>query len=112
MTQHDHLYRLRDMLDAAREAVEFARGRSTADIEGERLRQLAIERLLEIIVEAAAQTPKDIRQEFPDIPWNRIVGMRNEIIHGYSSVDLEIVVKTIKENLPALIRQLEEALKR
>jgi len=36
--------------------------------------------------------------------------MRNEIIHGYSSVDLDIVVRTVRENLPVLIRQLEDAL--
>jgi uncharacterized protein with HEPN domain len=112
MTRHDDLIRIRHMLDAAREAVELAKGRTADDIRGDRLRHLAIERLLEIVGEAAAQAPADVRQRHPGIPWNRIVGMRNEIIHGYSSVDLEIVVKTITENIPALIRQLEDALTR
>ena len=110
MTRHDDLIRLRHMLDAAREAVELAKGRTRADIQGDRLRQLSIERLLEIIGEAAAQAPAEVRKQYPDIPWSRIVGMRNEIIHGYSSVDLEIVVRTVRENLPVLIIQLEDAL--
>ena len=100
------------MLDAAREAVGLAEGRTADEIQRDRLRQLSIERLLEIIGEAAAQAPIDLRKANPDIPWTRIVGMRNEIIHGYSSIDIEIVVKTVNENLPALITQLEDALKR
>ena len=99
------------MLDAAREAVELVRGRSTQQIEGDRLRVLALERLFEIIGEAAAQTTDEVRVRHPEIPWSRIVGMRNEIIHGYSTVDLEIVLKTVENRLPPLIRQLEAALK-
>ena len=98
------------MLDAAREAVGYAADMSTEQVENDRLRELALERLLEILGEAAAQTPSDVRALHPEIPWNRIVGMRNEIIHGYASVDLEIVLRTIRGNLPALIRQLEAAL--
>jgi uncharacterized protein with HEPN domain len=105
------MIRIRHMLEAAREAVELAKGRTAAAIQGDRLRQLSIERLLEIVGEAAAQAPAEIRQKHRNIPWNKIVGMRNEIIHGYSSVDLDIVVKTIAEDLPPLIRQLEIALK-
>lgn len=99
------------MLDAAREAVEAAAGLKATNLEGDRLRELALERLLEILGEAAAQTPPEERARYPDIPWNRIVGMRNEIIHGYASVDPEIVLRTIRENLPPLIRQIETALR-
>ena len=112
MTRHEDWTRLQRMLDAAREAVGLAEGRTADEIQRDRLRQLSIERLLEIIGEAAAQAPIDLRKANPDIPWTRIVGMRNEIIHGYSSIDIEIVVKTVNENLPALITQLEDALKR
>lgn len=110
MTQREPLLGLRHMLDAAREAVEAAAGLKAADLENDRLRELALERLLEILGEAAAQTPPEERALYPEIPWNRIVGMRNEIIHGYASVDPEIVLRTIRENLPPLIRQLETAL--
>lgn len=110
MTRRDPFLGLRHMLDAAREAVAGAAGLTVADLEADRLRELALERLLEILGEAAAQTPPDERGLYPDIPWTRIVAMRNEIIHGYASVDPEIVLRTIRENLPPLIRQLETAL--
>ena len=74
------------------------------------MRALALERLLEIIGEAAAQTEISIRARLPEIPWSRIVGMRNEIIHGYSTVDFDIVLRTVEDRLPQLIKQLEVAL--
>lgn len=111
MTRREPLLGLRHMLDAAREAVAGAAGLTVPDLEADRLRELALERLLEILGEAAAQTPAEERVLHPEIPWTRIVGMRNEIIHGYASVDPEIVLRTIRENLPPLIRQLEAALK-
>jgi uncharacterized protein with HEPN domain len=98
------------MLDAAREAVQLAADRTATEIEADRLRELALERLFEVIGEAAAQTPVEVRERYPSIPWNRIVGMRNEIIHGYATVDVEIVVRTIRGSLPGLIDQLERAL--
>jgi len=112
MTSHDELNRLRHMLDAARKAIDLARGRSVKDLEGDEIRVLALERLFEIIGEAATQTTPEIRAVHPEIPWSRAVGMRNEIIHGYATVDLEVVLRTIDENLPSLVRQLEAALGR
>lgn len=111
MTRRDATIRLEHMLEAAREAVALVGGRTKAEIERDRLRVLALERLFEIIGEAAAQTTEEIRDRYPEIPWNRIVGMRNEIIHGYSTVDLEVVLRTVEKRLPLLIRQLEAALR-
>jgi uncharacterized protein with HEPN domain len=111
MTRHDELIRLEHMLEAAREAVALVQSRTREEIERDRIRVLALERLFEIIGEAAAQTTEDIRARYPEIPWNRIVGMRNEIIHGYSTVDLEIVLRTVQNRLPPLILQLEAALR-
>jgi uncharacterized protein with HEPN domain len=111
MTRHDELIRLEHMLEAAREAVALVQSRTREEIERDRIRVLALERLFEIIGEAAAQTTEDIRARYPEIPWNRIVGMRNEIIHGYSTVDLEIVLRTVQNRLPPLIQQLEAVLR-
>ena len=112
MAQHDPLIRLEHMLAAAREAVGLVQDRAATDVETDRVRVLALERLIEIVGEAAAQTEADVRERFPEIPWSRIVGMRNEIIHGYSTVDFEIVFRTVKDRLPQLIGVLEAALRR
>ena len=61
MTRRDGLIRLEHMLEAAREAVALVRGRTKKEIEGDRVRVLALERLFEVIGEAAAQTTAEIR---------------------------------------------------
>lgn len=111
MSRHDNLIRLRHMLDAAKKAVELTRGRTSKDLESDEIRVLALERLFEILGEAASQTPLEIRARHPEIPWSRAAGMRNEIIHGYATVDLAVVRRTVEIDLPPLIGQLEAALR-
>ena len=48
-------------------------------------------RLLEIIGEAATRTPSSIKDQHPTIPWRRITGLRNRLVHAYDTVDIEIV---------------------
>jgi uncharacterized protein with HEPN domain len=69
--------------------------------------QLAVVRLLEIIGEAATRTTEAIREEHPAIPWRQISGMRNRLIHGYDSVDLDIVWSVLTGDLPDLVAQLD-----
>ncbi len=60
----------------------------------------AVIRNLEIIGEAARNIDEDIRDNYPEIPWRRIIGLRNIVIHGYFGVDLENIWKIITENIP------------
>ena len=48
-----------------------------------------------------------MRQRQPDIPWGEIVGMRNRLVHAYFNVDIGLVWRTVQEDLPPLIAQLE-----
>jgi len=95
------------MLDHAKEAVSFARGRTRADLDADRLLNLALTRLLEITVEAASRVPEDVRERHPEIPWPQIVGLRNRLIHGYDSVDLNVLWQIVTSDLPPLIVSLE-----
>ena len=60
----------------------------------------AVVRNLEIIGEASKNIEDAIRKQYPDIPWNRMIGLRNIIAHGYFGVDLTIVWRIISKNLP------------
>ena len=102
------LVRLRHLRDAAQEAVRFTAGRSRSDLETDRLLNLALIRLLEIIGEAARAVSPALRQAHPEIPWRQMVGMRDRLIHGYFDVDLDIVWETVTQDLPALIFHLEQ----
>ena len=87
----DDEIRLRHMLDAAREAVSFARGRVRGDLENDRQLVLALVKDIEIVGEAAAQVTESARTRAPEIPWQEIVAMRNRLVHAYFSVNLDIV---------------------
>jgi uncharacterized protein with HEPN domain len=98
---------LRHMLDHAEETVSFARDRTRADLDADRLLNLALTRLLEIMGEAAGRVPEDLRERHPEIPWPQIVGLRNRLIHGYDSVDLNILWQIVTSDLPPLIVSLK-----
>lgn len=65
---------------------------------------------LEIVGEAASQVTESTRVELPNVPWARIVAMRNRLVHAYFSINLDVVWQTVQEDLPILIDRLEEAL--
>lgn len=104
--------RIRHMLDAAREAIGFVRGRTRRELEEDRLLSLAIVRLLEIVGEAAGRVSEQTRRLNATIPWPKIAGMRNHLIHGYDAIDYDVVWEVLGRDLPALVAELERILPR
>ena len=105
----DDEVRLRHMHDAAREALSFARERTRGDLDNDRQLVLALLKEIEIVGEAASRVTEPTRRSLPRMPWDRIVGMRNRLVHAYFDINLDIVWKTVQEDLPALIALLERA---
>ena len=106
MSRRDPAVSLRQMRDHAQEAVELVRGRSRSDLDADRLLALAVVRLLEIIGEAARNVPDDFAAAHPEVPWPRIAGLRNRIVHDYFGLDLEIIWQILQTDLPQLKSQL------
>ncbi len=71
----------------------------------------AVVRSLEIVGEAASKLSSELKEQYPQVPWVSIVGMRNKIIHEYMGVDYEVVWETIKSDLPKLREVVETLLK-
>lgn len=111
MSRRDDTVRLHHMHDHAREAVQMAVGRKRSDLESDRQFGLAMTRLLEIMGEAAPRVSETARQNWPEIPWAKVVGLRNRLIHGYDSVDFDILWTTVIDDLPPLITTLNTYLK-
>ncbi len=99
--------RLQHMLDAARDAIAFAEGKSRKDLDKDRQLVMAVVKCVEIIGEAASQVSAATRNEINDIPWRDIIDMRHRLVHGYYDINLDIVWSTLQEDLPGLIKSLQ-----
>jgi uncharacterized protein with HEPN domain len=77
----------------------FLRDEKTAD---------AVVRNLEVLGEAARQLPDDFTLRNPNVPWHRIAGLRNRIVHDYFGLDLEIIWQIVQHDLPPLIIKLQK----
>jgi uncharacterized protein with HEPN domain len=106
MTRRDPIHSFGDMLTDAQEAVVLVQGKQRDDLDNDRLLNLALVRLLEIIGEAANRIPRERQIEQPEIPWMQIIGLRNRLIHGYDAVDFDILWQIVTEDLPPLIATL------
>ncbi len=95
------------MLNAARLARGLLEGVSREAYLRERMRQLALERALELLGEAARRVSAAFQSAHPEIDWRRIVGQRNVLAHEYGEIDQERLYRTGLENLPRLIALLE-----
>ena len=97
---------LLDILRAARLALEFRGGLDKAVFLTDVKTQAAILHELLVLGEAAKRLSAGFREEHPDVPWKAIAGMRDRLLHGYDDVDLDLVWKTVDEDLSVLIERL------
>ena len=104
--QRDAAY-LWDMLDASRTVEQLISGLDFTQYSNDRRTQLAVERCLEIIGEAAAKVSALFRNAHPEIPWRQIIGQRNVLIHEYGEIKQERIWKVVRENVPQLIELLK-----
>ena len=106
----DDRVRLQHMFDAARESLSFVAGRERRDLDADRMLVLALVKSIEIIGEAGARVSEGGRNATPDVPWPEIVAMRNRLVHAYFDVNLDVIWTTVREDLPALVAVLQDAL--
>lgn len=108
MSRRDDATRLRHMLDYCREAAQLSAGRSRGELDSDRLFNLAMVRVVEIIGEAAGRISEETRAKHAAIPWSEIIGARNRLVHGYDQIDFDILWHILAVDVPVLIPQLEQ----
>jgi len=99
-----------DILDAMDKAEVLVEGFTYHAFEEDFRTNFAVIRALEIIGEATKRLPMNVREQYPEIPWAGMAGMRDRIIHGYDTVDLQIVWDVVKQDIPAIKPQIQQLL--
>lgn len=108
--RRSYLDYLSDMLQAAVETLTFVQGMDFPAFSTDRRTSLAVVRSFEIIGEAARHVPASIRRRNPQVPWKDMADMRNLLIHEYFGVDLEVLWRTVQEDLPPLRDEIRRML--
>jgi uncharacterized protein with HEPN domain len=101
---------LQDILDAIDDVERFIKGMEFDEFSGDKKTIYTVMKALEIVGEATKNLPDILKNEYPDIPWKFMAGIRDKVVHGYFVVDLPIIWSTAKKDLPSLKPSIEEIL--
>lgn len=91
---------------------DFSGDISKKDLLADKQKQYAIIRAIEIIGESVKNLPDSFIKKYPEILWKEIVGTRDKLIHHYFGVDLDMIWKIIKEDIPKLKEQIKDILQK
>jgi uncharacterized protein with HEPN domain len=109
MKKDDTVYLLH-ILDAMDLIAEYTKGMSENEFLSNSMAHDAVVRQIEIIGEAARNDSTEIQEKYPKLPWAKMIGIRNKVIHEYFNVNYSVVWDTINEDLPLLKRSIKKIL--
>jgi len=110
MARRDPRVTLLEMLDAARKARSIFESHRREELDSDWESAFALRLALQILGEAASRLPASLQPAEPHIAWAEIIGLRNIRVHGYDTVDLDILWRVAEKDLPPLISQLDALL--
>ena len=102
---------LKDIFEAMDATQAFVEGMDFDTFVADDKTASAVVRKLEIIGEATKNVPETIRQQYPQVPWRDMAGMRDRIIHRYFAVNYVLVWDTVRDHIPPLQPIIKQILK-
>lgn len=104
------IFLVEDMVDYAEQAISQIASMSFEEYLENRVISLACERCVGIVGEAAKKISAETKENFPDVQWQKSIGMRHIMVHGYGKIQQTVVFETIRFDFPHLIEQLKSIL--
>ena len=101
---------IEDIIGAMNDALSFVKDMEYDVFLRDKKTIYAVNRALEIIGEATKNIPASVKNRYPQIPWKKMAGMRDKVIHEYFGVDLKRVWSTVKKDIPELKPSFEKIL--
>jgi uncharacterized protein with HEPN domain len=111
MRRRDYRDYLQDILDSINDIESFILGMGFEEFKGDRKTINAVVRSIEVIGEASKRIPRSLKAKYKGVPWREMAGMRDKLIHEYFGVDVEILWKTAKDDIPPLKQLFQDMLK-
>jgi uncharacterized protein with HEPN domain len=109
MRETDRDY-LADMLDHAEFAMQSLGSNGVAEVAADRAKFAVLCHMVQTVGEAANQVSAETRSDLAEIPWPKVIGMRHRLVHSYRTVAIDLVVGTVRDDLPPLAAALRRAL--
>ena len=100
---------LLDLIDFCERILEYSAGLDQEGLLSSRLNLDAILRNIETLGEAAKHVPPEFREKLPEIPWPKLIGMRNALIHEYFGIDNDVLWDVVSNKVPTLLALLRRA---
>ncbi len=108
MTEKDSKIFIEHILESIEAIEEFSKNINEKELHLNRLKRSAIVKEIEIIGEASKNISNKIKEKYPKIPWKEISGTRDIMAHRYFGIDITVVLKIIKNDIPKLKKQILE----
>lgn len=102
--------RLKHILDAANEIEQFLVNKTEKQFRDDRLLLLGVQKLIEIVGEAANQLSDPLKQEHPHIKWRSAISTRNRLSHGYFDIDASVIWSTATQDVPEFAEQVRSVI--
>lgn len=109
-SREDDIRRIQLLLDDAVQAIEFTSGRARPDLDTDPLLQYALAKAIENVGHEADRLSDEARSLAPEIPWDRVIGMRHRLAHDYPSTDLDILWEVATVDVPEVRRVMRRVL--
>ncbi len=109
--KNEYLDYVEDIIKAMDDASKFVKDLNYDSFVKDRKTVYAVIRALEIIGEATKNIPSGVKNQYPEIPWKDMAGMRDKVIHAYFGVDLKRIWSTVSSDIPSLKACFEKMLR-
>ena len=96
-----------DAYNAGKNVLAYAGDLTKAELKADEIRMSAIIYQIIIIGEATTRLSSEFREKYPDVPWKRMVGMRNILAHQYDKVEFEALWNVVHIGVPDILAKLE-----